>query len=71
MPILKLQVVINCALAGVQYAKVTPFNYLLGDQQQLYGLYFSTKEDAQVIWSAVNTALANFKRSRTGMSKES
>lgn len=71
MPILKLQVEINCALAGVQYTKVAPFNYQLRDQQQVYGLYFSTKEDAQVIWLAVNTALENFKRSRTGMSKES
>lgn len=71
MPILKLQVEINCALEGVQYSEVAPNNHHLRDQRQVYGLYFLTEEDAQVIWSAVNTALENFERSRTGMSKES
>ena len=71
MPILKLQVEINCALAGVQYTKVAPNHHQLRDQRQVYGLYFLTGEEAQAIWSAVNTALENFERSRTGMSKES
>lgn len=68
---MKLQVEINCALEGVQYSEVTPTNHQLRNQRQVYGLNFLTEEDAQVIWSAVNTALENFERSRTGMSKES
>lgn len=69
---MKLQVVINCALAkGLKYNEATPTFHQWRDQRQVYGLNFPSKEDGQVFGSAVNTALENLKSGGTGMSKES
>ena len=53
-----LQVVINCAiLKGLKYNQATPTFHQWRDQRQVYGLNFSSKDDAEVFAAAMLEAL--------------
>ena len=53
-----LQVVINCAiLKGLKYNQATPTFHQWRDNRQVYGLNFSSKEDADNFAQAMLTAL--------------
>lgn len=56
--ILEFQVVINCAiLKGLKYNQATQTFHQWRDQKQVYGLNFSSKDDAEVFASAMLRAL--------------
>ena len=60
---LTLQVVINCAiLKGLKYNQATPTFHQWRDQKQVYGLNFSSKDDAEVFATAMLKALEVRKR---------
>ena len=55
---LRLQVVINCAiLKGLKYNQATPTFHQWRDNKQVYGLNFSSKDDAEVFATAMLKAL--------------
>ena len=55
---LEFQVVINCAiLKGLKYNQATQTFHQWRDQKQVYGLNFSSKDDAEVFASAMLRAL--------------
>ena len=57
------QVVINCAiLKGLKYNQATQTFHQWRDQKQVYGLNFSSKDDAEVFASAMLRALEVSKR---------
>ena len=50
--------VINCAiLKGLKYNQATPTFHQWRDQRQVYGLNFSSKDDAEVFAAAMLRAL--------------
>ena len=52
------QVVINCAiLKGLKYNQATPTFHQWRDNKQVYGLNFSSKDDAEVFATAMLKAL--------------
>ena len=52
------QVVINCAiLKGLKYNQATPTFHQWRDNKQVYGLNFSSKDDADVFATAMIRAL--------------
>ena len=54
----QFQVVINCAiLKGLKYNQATQTFHQWRDQKQVYGLNFSSKDDAEVFASAMLRAL--------------
>ena len=53
-----LQVVINCAiLKGLKYNQATPTFHQWRDNKQVYGLNFSSKDDAEIFAAAMLRAL--------------
>ena len=59
----QFQVVINCAiLKGLKYNQATQTFHQWRDQKQVYGLNFSSKDDAEVFASAMLRALEVSKR---------
>ena len=53
-----LQVVINCAiLKGLKYNQATPTFHQWRDNKQVYGLNFSSKDDADVFATAMLKSL--------------
>ena len=53
-----MQVVINCALVrGLKYNQATPTFHQWRDNKQVYGLNFSSKDDADAFASAMFRAL--------------
>ena len=53
-----LQVVINCAiLKGLKYNQATPTFHQWRDNKQVYGLNFSSKDDADVFATAMLRSL--------------
>lgn len=53
-----MQVVINCALVrGLKYNQATPTFHQWRDNKQVYGLNFSSKDDADAFANAMERAL--------------
>jgi len=58
LSIIFFQVVINCAiLKGLKYNQATPTFHQWRDNKQVYGLNFSSKDDAEIFAAAMLRAL--------------
>ena len=58
MILFSFQVVINCAiLKGLKYNQATPTFHQWRDNKQVYGLNFSSKDDAEIFAAAMLRSL--------------